>query len=339
MSGINEGFRIIAQAPLLRSWQWFLGDKPFPYQALEYTLPRLKPFRFFRDLSINMVELTDAHIEELLDRMTDARDLNLSWTNFGIKSFQVLIIRHSATLRSLHLMCYQIQSKQIQILLTTCKGLEDFGANVLLGTELVIFGAPTKEESETNEVDLTSSDYNYDMSMGTSHRVLGLGEGTLLGGDWVCLGLKKLALNFSLGGRYMLLNSKSPDSSVRLEKQRDLEQEHTFRQLSRLTHLEKLQMINVIEEAPFLHGVNLKLKARGGRLEDLATLTRLDTINFAGTKQWLEEEEVTWMWEHWPRLMFILGTFNQDPAVNRRVAAAYQDRQHTKWSTDLNLNK
>ncbi|KAG0378582.1 hypothetical protein BGX24_003425 [Mortierella sp. AD032] len=331
MSGINEGFRIIAQAPLLRSWQWSLGDKPFPYQAIEHTLPRLKPFRFFRDLGINMRELSDTSIEELLDRMTDARDLNLNWTDFGTKSFQVLMIRHSTTLRSLHLMCYQILSKHIQTLLTTCSGLESFGANVLLGTELVLFGAPTKDGSETDEVDFTSPDYNYDMDVLMQHRSLGSGQGTLLGDEWVCLGLKSLALNFSLGGHYLLFNGKNPEDLVRIEKQRDLEQEHTFRQLSRLTQLEKLHMVNATGELPFQHGVNLKLKAKGGRLEDLVTLTKLDTINFAGTKQSLEEEDVTWMWEHWPRLMFIMGVFNQDPVVNTRVVAAYQARQRTKW--------
>ncbi|KAG0279362.1 hypothetical protein BGZ95_001488 [Linnemannia exigua] len=307
MAGINEGFRIIAQAPLIRSWQWSLGDKPFPCQAIEHTLPRLKTFRFFRDLHVNIRELSDTIIEELLDRMTDARDLNLNWTDFGTKSFQVLMIRHSTTLRSLHLMCYQIQSKQIQTLLTTCSGLEEFGANVLLGTELVLFGAPTKEGSETNEVDFTSPDYNYDMSMSMQYRSLGSGEGTLLGDDWVCLSLKSLALNFSLGGQYLLIDGKSVETLARIEKQRALEQEHTFHQLSRLTQLERLHMVNATEEPPFQHGVNLKLKAKGGRLEDLATLTKLEHINFAGTKQSLEEDDVTWMWEHWPRLKFILG--------------------------------
>ncbi|KAF9908830.1 hypothetical protein EC991_009348 [Linnemannia zychae] len=331
MSGVDEGFRIIAQAPLLRSWQWSLGDKMFPYYDLGYTLPRLKPFRFLRDLSINAPQLDDDHIEELLDRMTDAQDINLDWTGFAMKSLQVLMIRHSVTLRSLHLVCKQIQSKEIQTLLTTCSGLEDFGANVLLGTELVLFGAPTKEGSETNEVDFTSPDYNYNMSTGMHKRPLGSGEGTLLGDDWVCLGLKSLVLNFALGGRNLLLNNKNPESLARLERQRGLEQEHTFRQLSRLTQLEKLQMINLSGETPYPHGVNLKLKAKGGRLEDLAALTKLDTINFAGTKQWLEEDEVTWMWDNLPQLMFIMGTFNQDPAVNSRVAAVHQARQHAKW--------
>lgn len=332
MSGISEGFRIISQAPLLRSWQWSLGTKPFPSQDIESTFPCLKPFAFFRDLDIQMRELNDTHIENLLDRMTDARDVNLSWTDFGPKSFQVLMIRHTMTLRSLSLMCVQVQSKQIQALLTSCPGLEMFGANVLFGTELVRYGAPTKEGSDDNEIDLTSPDYEYDMSVSA---FMGSGTGILLGDDWVCLGLKSLALNFALGGRNIHLKDTSSESQAAMQKQYDLEQEHTFRQLARLTKLENLHMINATGEPPFVQGVNLNLRTKGGRLEDLAPLTKLDTFNFAGTRQLLDEEELNWMWEHWPRLLFIMGTFNKEPAVNTRVFAAYQSLQQKRWSEKL----
>ncbi|KAF8932860.1 hypothetical protein BGZ47_011141 [Haplosporangium gracile] len=332
MNGIGDGFRIITQAPLLRSWQWALGTKPFPSQDIEFAFPRLKPFPFFRDLDIQMRELADTHIEDLLDRMTDARDVNLSWTDFGPKSFQVLMVRHTMTLRSLSLMCVQVQSKQIQTLLTSCPGLELFGANVLFGTELVRYGAPTKEGSEdSNEVDFTSPDYEYDMSVSA---FMGSGMGTLLGDDWICLGLKSLVLNFALGGKNIHLKDTSLESQAAMQKQYDLEQEHTFRQLARLTQLEKLHMINATGEPPFVQGINLNLRTKGGRLEDLAPLTRLDTINLAGTKQLLDEEELDWMWEHWPRLFFILGVFNKDPDVDQRVVAAYQERQRKKWYSE-----
>ncbi|KAF9152276.1 hypothetical protein BG015_005519 [Linnemannia schmuckeri] len=332
MNGISDGFRIIAQAPLLRSWQWALGTKPFPSQDIELAFPRLKPFPFLRDLDIQLQDLTDTHIEDLLDRMTDARDVNLNWTDFGPKSFQVLMIRHTMTLRSLSLICVQVQSKQIQMLLTSCPGLELFSANVLFGTELVRYGAPTKEGSkDSNEVDFTSPDYEYDMSVSA---FMGSGTGILLGDDWVCLGLKSLALNFALGGKNIHLKDTSPESQAAMQKQYDLEQEHTFRQLARLTQLEKLLMINATGEPPFVQGVNLNLRTKGGRLEDLAPLTRLETVNFAGTKQLLDEEELDWMWENWPRLFFILGVFNKDPGVNQRVVAAYQERQRKKWYSE-----
>lgn len=333
MNGISDGFRIISQAPLLRSLQWALGTKPFPFQDIELVFPRLKVFSFFRDVDIQIQELSDTHIEHLLDRMTGARDVNLNWTDFGPKSFQVLMIRHTMTLRSLSLLCVQIQSKQIQALLTSCPGLESFGANVLFGTELVRYGAPTKEGSEDDdEVDFTSPDYEYDMSVST---FMGSGTGTLLGDDWVCLGLKSLMLNFALGGKNIHLEDTNPDSLAAMQKQYDLEQEHTFRQLARLTQLEKLQMVNATQEPPFAQGVNLNLRTKGGRLEDLAPLTRLDTINFAGTQQLLDEEEMEWMWDHWPRLLFIMGVFNKDPVVNKRVVAAYKERQKKRWESML----
>ncbi|KAF9544064.1 hypothetical protein EC957_012451 [Mortierella hygrophila] len=328
MNGISDGFRIISQAPLLRSWQWTLGTEPFPREDIELTFPHLKPFSFFRDLKIQMLELDDTHIEDLLDRMTDARDVNLNWTGFGPKSFQVLMIRHTMTLRSLSLLCVQIQSKQIQTLLTSCPGLESFVADVLFGTELVRYGAPTKEGSEdSNEVDFTSPDYEYDMSVSA---FMGSGMGTLLGDDWVCLGLKSLTLNFALWGKNIHLKDTNLDSQAAMQKQYDLEQEHTFRQLARLTQLEKLELINATGKPPFVQGVNLNLRTKGGRLEDLAPLTRLDMINFSGTQQLLDEEELEWMWDHWPRLFFIMGVFNKDPVVNKRVVAAYKERQKDK---------
>ncbi|KAF9341794.1 hypothetical protein BGZ91_002048 [Linnemannia elongata] len=331
MNGISDGFRIISQAPLLRSWTWAPGTKPFPSQEIELAFPRLKHFPYFRDLDIQLPELNDTHIEDLLDRMTDARDVDLSWTDFGPKSFQVLMIRHTMTLRSLSLLCVQVQSKQIQALLTSCPGLESFAANVLFGTELVRYGAPTKEGSkDDSEIDFTSPDYEYDMSVSA---FMGSGTGTLLGDDWVCLGLKSLALNFALGGKNIHLKDTNPDSLAAMQKQYDLEQEHTFRQLARLTQLERLQMVNMMGGSPFVQGVNLNLRAKGGRLEDLAPLTRLDTINFAGTQQLLDEEELEWMWSHWPRLFFLMGVFNKDPGVNKRVVAAYKERQKKRWES------
>ncbi|KAF9920624.1 hypothetical protein FBU30_009530 [Linnemannia zychae] len=333
LNDFYDGFRIITQAPLIRSWEWTLGSKPFPGDELTFVLSRLKPFSFFRDLDVHICELTDTHLEELLERMTDGRDLNLNWTGFGPRAFQMVMIRHTMTLRSVHVISTQLKSKHIQTLLTSCPGLEEFSADVILGLELVRYGAPTKDDVLHGEVDFSVPDYEYDLTVGG---YLGSGTGTLVADDWICLGLKSLVLNFLLGGNGLFIRDKDcPVSRAALAKQHELEQEHTFRQLSRLTMLENLQMLNAGTGKPFQHGVNLNLRARGGRLEDLATLTRLKTINFAGTKQSLELAELEWMWAHWPRLYFVFGVLNcQCSKVNATLVSTLREWQYerrTSW--------
>ncbi|KAG0204137.1 hypothetical protein BGX33_008687 [Mortierella sp. NVP41] len=338
ITGVEDGLRIMAQAPLLRSWQWALGQSSFPYEILPRILPRLKTFAFFRDVDIQIQELSDDRIEDLLERMTDGRDINLNWCDFGPKSFQVLMTRHAATLRSLNLLCFSIGSKEIQILLTNCPGLEVFVAHVLRGTDLVRYGAPTKEGTETDEVDFTVPDYEYDLSVLT---YMGTGTGTLVGDDWVCLGLKTLYLNFDLSGAGFFIKNSKEENVARMNKQRALEQEHTFRQLARLTKLEKLQLVSLTGASPLVHGLDLRLRSKDaggdggasvGGLETLSTLTQLDSINFSGTVQQMDEAELDWMWNSWPRLCSVLGVFNKDKTINARLVAANLEHRRKHWS-------
>ncbi|KAF8985113.1 hypothetical protein BGZ46_005898 [Entomortierella lignicola] len=95
----------------------------------------------------------------------------------------------------------------------------------------------------------------------------------------------------------------------RSDSQRQMhEQEHAFRQLSRLTRLERL-VING-RDVRSTDSLDLRLQSRGGNLEKLATLRRLVTFDFDYTTQAMSELEISWMLERWPRLRGLMGSFS-----------------------------
>ncbi|KAK3810321.1 MAG: hypothetical protein J3Q66DRAFT_415870 [Benniella sp.] len=118
------------------------------------------------------------------------------------------------------------------------------------------------------------------------------------GRPWVCLRLKVLHLHFSFNAGTV----------------KDL-QPQVLDQLSRLIRLEEL----------FMHGfdrrgqesINLTLKNGLGKL---LTLRLLRVVDFRGTRQRMNEQEIDWMLEHWRSLECLRGGLNdRKPDVAREL--------------------
>ncbi|KAG0014328.1 hypothetical protein BGZ80_010502 [Entomortierella chlamydospora] len=106
------------------------------------------------------------------------------------------------------------------------------------------------------------------------------------------------------------LSSANPVREERFFQLWDLHQEQAFRQLSRLTRLDEL---NIKNQSDFRsESLDLRLESRGGSLQRLASLKRLKSFNFTNTIQELSRWEIGWMFKHWPRLSTLEGTFSMD---------------------------
>ncbi|KAF9999015.1 hypothetical protein BGZ80_010384 [Entomortierella chlamydospora] len=225
-----------------------------------------------------------------LDAMTDAVELNLGSSYFMEESFRSLMSRHADTIRVIILTRYDAPtSAAVQTIMTSCPSLEVIEAWLIRGRDLVRL----KRLNQGGGIGSTVTT-----------------EDVVSGGDWVCLGLKSLSMEFSLCRYKQDVEQWDPVGAARFAQRVRLEQEYAFQQLSRLTRLEKLN-IKSRGNSP-IRSFDLRLESNGGGLDKLASLKRLEYFNFIHTVQDLSDLELNWMLDHWPRLQTMIGTFSKD---------------------------
>jgi hypothetical protein len=179
---------------------------------------------------------------------------------------ELIIANHWNHIRNLDLAdAYNVTGDMAQNILSECPHLEVFKSFNIRCTDLVRF---TSEDSLSIE-DVVSSK------------------------DWVCLGLKTLSLFFDFNTKMM---DTAPDQSQILQK---IVQDHAFRQLSRLTMLESLDNNGRIRNVA--ESLDLRLQSRGRKLDQLATLTRLKSLQCSSSQKKLMIGilELDWMESTW----------------------------------------
>ncbi|KAF9344938.1 hypothetical protein BGX26_003732 [Mortierella sp. AD094] len=228
-------------------------------------------------------ELDDEDVALALDAMTDADYLEFSWSYFSHLARRSLISRHAATIQTLIITCRDdITHCEVHDILTDCPSLVTLITGRIYGPSLI----------QVNK-------FKADGAEGS-----GVTEEVVLGKDWVCLGLRHLSLYFE------------PNGYASKAVQR-LEQEHLFRQLSRLTQLESLVLLADEEGDSYIP--DLRLESSGGNLDKLTSLKRLETFSFQCTNQMLRKEEIHWMVEHWPSLKSVKGVFQTNDQYDKTL--------------------
>ncbi|KAG0335722.1 hypothetical protein BG004_008351, partial [Podila humilis] len=141
------------------------------------------------------------------------------------------------------------------------------------------------------------------------------------GEPWACVGLEILTLIFDLDGTI-------PEESQTMSKEqaREEEQHRTCEQLSKLESLQHLNMFYRQSVESSNQSLAFRLRKNGGILEDLECMKRLQYLNFHGTEQRVEVEDLDWMFEHWPSLKFVLGQFHQVKSTQDKVMAAMMSK-------------
>ncbi|KAF9199901.1 hypothetical protein BGZ49_009939 [Haplosporangium sp. Z 27] len=156
-------------------------------------------------------------------------------------------------------------------------------------------------------------------------------EKIVLGDNWICLGLKSLTMAFTVSKSGKRLDSVY---TTRVERQRKLEQEHAFRQLSRLSRLE---VLNISHHSSNHDTLDVRLESRGGGLEGLASLKSLEQFLFYGTSPDVNEDDINWMVEHWPRLRVMFGRFSYD-FVESYILQSYAEEKLSQLYRCINAN-
>ncbi|KAF9207319.1 hypothetical protein BGZ49_000734 [Haplosporangium sp. Z 27] len=255
----------------------------------------MKVFTSLHSLTLRHPGLDDGDIATTLTAMTEARKFHVSSSNFLGNSYRALMANHAMTIQHLDFWnCTTITSTMVQGILTGCPSLESLQAKAILGTDLVRI-------VDDDPKDPTAP------------------ERLILGKDWVCLKLKRLVVHFDLSSARAHIDQSTPEGKTRFKRQQELEQYHAFRQVSRLTELEALDFRGDATISQGKKCLNLKLRSRGGELEQLASLKKLSHIEFYSTEQDMTEEEIDWMLEHWPKLTIFEGEPQKDRALCQKL--------------------
>ncbi|KAF9559548.1 hypothetical protein EC968_006535 [Mortierella alpina] len=123
---------------------------------------------------------------------------------------------------------------------------------------------------------------------------------------WVCLGLKQL-LVIMTGDPHCVWQDRAL-------------QQRLFLQLGRLKELQRLSLGHCIlwmyENGYLHHGLDFTVEAG---LSKLAGLEKLEQLNIEGIYQHMEEQDVNWMLEHWPKLRVVEGELHHQKEKRERL--------------------
>ncbi|KAF9347456.1 hypothetical protein BGX26_001045 [Mortierella sp. AD094] len=207
---------VIKNAPNLKSLDWQISQSQiFPLEGYLQVMSR-KMCPQLESLTVASPRtMTDYEIVLTMDAMTDARVLDFGTSEFSDNAYRSLLSRHAATIRVFIFHRYGApRSSMIQTIMSNRPSLEVLDTYWICGDDLVQIDF--SEPSDASGLIKT--------------------ENIVLGEDWVCLGLKSLSVEFALGPHRDFFwigrpSSRSADLAAR-----------GFRQLSRLTRLEELNI-------------------------------------------------------------------------------------------------
>ncbi|KAF9164673.1 hypothetical protein BGX21_007914 [Mortierella sp. AD011] len=120
------------------------------------------------------------------------------------------------------------------------------------------------------------------------------------GYPWVCLSLRYLSV-------FIATEPESAIVSSTLNAKSDKLQREVFERLSSLGKLSTLKIgdAKITDKSKFKYGLSLRLD-KG--LDHLGLLTELEYLDFSGTIQAMEAQDVDWMLSHWKHLKIMSGT-------------------------------
>ncbi|KAI8349990.1 hypothetical protein B0O80DRAFT_531434 [Mortierella sp. GBAus27b] len=230
---------------------------------------------------------TSVDIGSILDSCHRLSKLVLSDIEFDDRA-QWSLSRHYSYLVHLDLACCgTVTSLMVQQVMVSCPRLDTFHALRLDARD--ILGVPTMDTSGASGSIGDQQDANQ----------------VLHPQDWVCTSLRELSIYIcGLGGKPV-------------EWHRDV-----LRQLSRLTKLEDLRIGGWI--GPVIPRDGLYLKLTSG-LGVLSSLRRIQILKFERLWQEMEEDDVRWMVEAWPRLSCVSGILSSRPKRHQQLVRILED--------------
>ncbi|KAF9122746.1 hypothetical protein BGX30_001804 [Mortierella sp. GBA39] len=300
-SGItpHHQLQIIQRCPQLQSLSWDLEESaatgPLTYDGPQNPTPDTTAYYNYRfpttavcqlfepefcplleKLSITYPGLSDRELARVVEACPRLTLFEVFETGFGATAFQAMT-RHFAHLTRLDIRrCSGVTSPMAQQILTSCRRLVFFCGDALHARDIVGL-QPQQQLQETNA----------DGTVQPSQ------EQQLQPQDWVCTDLTWLTL-------YICGLENAPPTWLPI----------VLTQLARLTSLD---FLTISPTGPEFDGTKdgLPLSLSSG-LSTLSTLTNLERICFHGLAQEMQEADVQWMVDYWPRLVRVEGVVHPE---------------------------
>jgi hypothetical protein len=187
---------------------------------------------------------------------------------------------HSESIRYLYLRdALDVSGSMVQDILSGCPHLEEFEAIQIEYSDLIRYELIDDAASDDS---LSPDDF-------------------VPSKDWICLNLKSLTLYFNMGGGSDEEDEDEDyeDCEVTRTKQ-NMAQDHAFRQLSRLTMLESLNLSDEHFASIDSETLDIRSQSCGGNLESLVTLRKLKSFRPSMMQHYLiGDKELEWMKLNW----------------------------------------
>ncbi|KAG0220458.1 hypothetical protein B0O80DRAFT_135185 [Mortierella sp. GBAus27b] len=291
---------IMRRCPELRKLSW--------YRSAQEQIPVADVCEIFKthcplieELELSIRACSDEDYSRILDSCRGLTLFRLHGVSAREMTFQSLA-RHFSSLRVLDLYgCYGFTSKMIQHIMTHCSTVRILQAGTVEACD--ILGIAMDEATLGTEIEPRPPPQQQQQQQQHSE-------------DWICTNL--VQLNICISG----LQGKPLEWHQRV-----------FQQLAKLTKLERLYLrpIQLLDD---VGGLDLRLEAGIGAL---ASLKRLKELSFQG-KQQMEEQDVRWMLDAWPKLELLAGQMNTDNGkwiklrkiVEQAKVAVSVDREYKK---------
>ncbi|KAF8935635.1 hypothetical protein BGZ47_009818 [Haplosporangium gracile] len=305
-SGItpHHQLQIIQRCPQLQSLAWDLEESaatgPLTYDGPQNPTPDTTAYYNYRfpttavcqlfeptfcpqleKLSITYPALSDQELARVVEACPRLTLFEVFETGFGVRAFHAMT-RHFVHLTRLDIRrCSGVTSPMAQRILTSCRNLVFFCGDALHARDIVGFHSQQLQE------------INADRTVQSPQ------EQQLQPQDWVCNDLTWLTL-------YICGLENAPPTWLPI----------VLAQLARLTSLD---FLTISPTGPEFDGTKdgLPLTLSSG-LSTLSTLTNLERFCFHGLAQEMQEEDVQWMVDSWPRLVRVEGVVH--PERERRMA-------------------
>jgi hypothetical protein len=237
----------------------------------------------------NIWKMGDEDVAITINSMNQAKII-FCQTEFSNISYQALMGNHTETIRELHILhCPGVTGAMVQGILSRCPLLESFVAAEIRGSDLIQIEYDDQDNSSISD------------SISPSLKSTTSSESIILSPDWVCTRLSRLTLFFDMSSSDTGIDCSTHEGEARFKRQQQLEQKHAFRQLSRLTSLEDLDMRNWsnLEGNNSKPSLEFKLKSSGGEMEQLNALKNIRYITISDVNGNVGSEERVWMKKQW----------------------------------------
>ncbi|KAF9111461.1 hypothetical protein BGX27_004913 [Mortierella sp. AM989] len=294
-SGLSplQQLAIIQRCPKLETLYWFFSVEEFPTsefcQVISTSCLQVKELTFHCQSPSTRRGFSDADLAMIFDSCREISSFYALDTEFSHLALHSLS-RRFGSLTELDLSdSSTLTSTMVQVIMTSCPLLVTLSATLLEARDIVGDAMMEDEKQIAGEE-----------AKGMETQKQPLVQ------DWVCVKLETLTLQI-----------------CGLENKPTRWHRIIFQQLARLQNLEMLDINPYNLTTLYRDSLDLRLEAGLGALNNLK---RLENLYFSGIRQNMEEQDLRWMLQAWPKLKHIAGNLHYSMSNRNELEKILEER-------------